>query len=87
MYDVGRKPTKIHVFAPHIFPVFSVCLDPLLFVNTGWVLPLGYRLKAVVGDSRKDFSSVKSRVVEFQDNIELEGITMRGSNFKYHQLS
>ena len=29
MYDVGRKPTKIHVFAQQICPVFSVCLDTL----------------------------------------------------------
>ena len=35
MYDVGRKPTKIHVFAQQICPVFSVCQGTLFFIILG----------------------------------------------------
>ena len=47
MYDVVRKPTKMHVFAQHICRVFSVCQDPLR-VYTGMVRPTRASLQRVL---------------------------------------
>ena len=67
-----------------VFESFDTALYLLTVCDIGWILPQAHRLKTVRGNSRKKFFSVEHGFVDFQDNIELEGIVIRGGNLKYH---